>query len=176
MPKCRFCERNNPAGIDRCQNCGAWLEQTENVAPAQQPAEGASSTDDFEAQILSLVRQDQMIAAIKLYRERTGCGLADAKSAVEALAARWQIGQGSPEADGISPESLEGQVLVLMSERKKIEAIRLYRQKNRVGLKEAKDAVEALAVKYGVNPKAAGCAGMILLMIAIASVFIYSLI
>jgi ribosomal protein L7/L12 len=175
VPKCRFCERKNPAGIDRCQNCGAWLEQTETVASARQPAEPTSSVD-FESQILSLVERGQMIAAIKLYREHTGAGLAEAKSAVEALAAGRPIERRSPEADGITPDSLEGQVLALVRARRKIEAIRLYRQQTSLGLKEAKDAVEALAVKYRINPKATGCAGMVLLMIMFASVFIYSLI
>lgn len=36
-------------------------------------------------EIRALIRQDRKIEAIKLVRERTGLGLADAKDAVEAL-------------------------------------------------------------------------------------------
>jgi hypothetical protein len=36
-------------------------------------------------EIRALIRQDQKIEAIKLVRERTGLGLAEAKDAVEAL-------------------------------------------------------------------------------------------
>ena len=42
------------------------------------------------AGVLELVRAGKLIEAIKLYRERTGAGLAEAKSAVEAL--RREIG------------------------------------------------------------------------------------
>ena len=177
MPKCRFCNHNNPTGIDRCQNCGAWLEQTvASASSAQQSSEPASQPNDFEGQIVSLVRQGQKIAAIKLYREQTGSGLAEAKNAVELLAAGQHIEQRSPEADDIRPDSLEGQVLVLMQGQKKIEAIKLYRQQTGVGLKEAKDAVESLAAKYGISPKGAGCAGMVLsLVVAVAIIGIWAM-
>jgi ribosomal protein L7/L12 len=108
MPKCHFCKHNNPVGIDRCQNCGAWIEQKA----------GSTSTD------------------------------------------AGQRTEPSPE-----PESLEAQVLALMGSSKKIEAIKLYRQQTGCGLKEAKDAVEALAVKHGIVSKGAGCAGVTLAML-----------
>ncbi len=101
MPKCRFCNHNNPTGIDRCQNCGSWLEQAvASTSPGKQSGEPASQPNDFEKEIVSLVRQGQKIAAIKLYREQTGSGLAEAKNAVESLAAGQHIEQRSPEADG----------------------------------------------------------------------------
>ncbi len=76
----------------------------------------------------------------------------------------------------ITPESLEGQVLVLMQGQKKIEAIKLYRQQTGVGLKEAKDVVESLAAKYGISPKGAGCAGMVLLLVvAVAIIGIWTM-
>jgi ribosomal protein L7/L12 len=176
MPNCRFCDQNNPTGVDRCQHCGAWLEQSESAASAQPAAEAALPSADIDAQIRSLVSCGQTIAAIKLYREHTGAGLAEAKSAVEALATGQLTDRGNQEADSLSPNSLEGQIVALLNERKKIEAIRLYRTQSGAGLKEAKEAVEGLEIKHGINPKGAGCAGMVLLMIMVASVFIYSLV
>ena len=44
---------------------------------------GDERIDDEE--IRALIRQDRKIDAIKLVRERTGLGLAEAKDAVEAL-------------------------------------------------------------------------------------------
>ena len=44
-----------------------------------------------------------------------------------------------------------GQYLDLIEEGKKIQAIKLYREQTGVGLKEAKDAVDAMALKYGVS-------------------------
>ena len=45
-----------------------------------------------------------------------------------------------------------------------IPAIKRYREQTGCGLKESKDAVEALAARHGiVRPQRAGCAGMIFL-------------
>ena len=62
-----------------------------------------------------------------------------------------------PEA-ALEPGSLEADILELMQGHKKIEAIKLYRERTGVGLKEAKDFVEALAAKHGIPPGAGGCA------------------
>jgi hypothetical protein len=56
----------------------------------------------------------------------------------------------------------EKEILGLMKGGKKIEAIKLYRQKTGFGLKESKDAVDALAAKYGIESKGVGCASVIL--------------
>ncbi len=118
MPKCRICDHNNPAGIDRCQKCGTWIEQ----------------------------------------------------SVPSVLAGQGQESGPASEERVPDPSSLEGQVLALMQGEKKINAIKLYRQQTGVGLKEAKDAVEALAAKHGISPKGAGCAGMVLLMVMISAI------
>jgi hypothetical protein len=56
------------------------------------------------------------------------------------------------------------EILGLMKGGKKIEAIKRYREKTGLGLKEAKDAVEALAARYGIE-KGAGCAGVLLFLL-----------
>jgi hypothetical protein len=52
-----------------------------------------------------------------------------------------------------------------MKGEKKIEAIKLLREKTGLGLKEAKDAVEALGARYGIESKGVGCASVILALI-----------
>jgi ribosomal protein L7/L12 len=47
----------------------------------------ASGDSDFEQEIVALLRQGRKIAAIKVYRERTGAGLKEAKESVETIAA-----------------------------------------------------------------------------------------
>ena len=134
--------------------------------PPQQP-------DGLEGQILLLMQAGKKIEAIKLYRQETGSGLNEAKDAVEALAAGRPIVRRSGEsveALGVDPNSLEGQVLALMQGQKKIWAIKLYREQTGVGLKQAKDAVEALAAKHGISPKGAGCAGMVLLIVMVFTI------
>jgi len=51
--------------------------------------------------------------------------------------------------------------------KKKIQAIKIYRERYHVGLKEAKDAVEALAAEHGIAAQGAGCAGVFLLGVAL---------
>lgn len=75
-----------------------------------------------------------------------------------------------PSADAApTPDRFETQILDLLKGGRKIEAIKLYRNQTGQGLKEAKEAVEVLAVKHGVNPKGAGCAGVVLLMVLLGA-------
>jgi ribosomal protein L7/L12/DNA-directed RNA polymerase subunit RPC12/RpoP len=96
---------------------------------------------NIEEDILQLVRSGNKIEAIKRYREVTDVSLAEAKAAVEAI------------AEGRSVEIRPAQVLHatadealadLIRRGKKIEAIKRYREQTGLGLKEAKDAVEAM--------------------------------
>ena len=52
-------------------------------------SEDAFETDD--PQVIEALKRNYMIEAIKYYREKTGLGLADAKSAVEKIKARRGI-------------------------------------------------------------------------------------
>ena len=79
--------------------------------------------------------------------------------------------QAPGEASG-----LEGRVLALMREGRKIQAIKLYRGKTRTGLKEAKDAVEQLAAKHGITPKGAGCASVLILALAACGMLLFRLV
>ena len=69
----------------------------------------------------------------------------------------------SPEPADEAPDELESQLLSLLRAGKKIQAVKLYREHHTTGLKEAKDAVEALAAQHGITAMAAGCASMLLL-------------
>lgn len=70
-------------------------------------------------------------------------------------------------AEASGPESeLESEVLSLMRQGRKIQAVKLYREKTSVAncsLKDAKEAVEATARAHGVPVRQAGCAGVLLL-------------
>ncbi len=150
MPQCPKCRQENEEGTPLCRECGATLP----TASAQEPTAGLSSED---AEVLELVRGGKKIQAIKLYRERHGVGLAEAKDAVEALAIGREPGSTEVATD------IEAEVLALMRDQKKISAIKLYREHHQTGLKEAKDAVEALAAQHGIATQGPGCAGVVLL-------------
>ena len=95
----------------------------------------------------------QKIEAIRLLRERSGLGLADAKAAVES--------GRLPSAPSLAPqtEALPLDVQAALIRGNKIEAIRLLRQAEGGGLKEAKDRIDAFelgAGGWGVSGRAPG--------------------
>ena len=55
------------------------------------PVAGPGLTNDQLQSVLAAIREKAKIQAIKLYRDYTGAGLADAKSAVELMAANEEI-------------------------------------------------------------------------------------
>jgi len=116
-----------------------------------------------DADIDLLLQQGRKIEAIKLYRERTGVGLAEAKEAVEAMA----TGQEPPAGRTID-SAWEAELISLLERGQKIEAIKLYRQRHDVGLKGAKEAVEALAAGHGITGQSGpGCLGAVLVTILV---------
>src|SRR5437773_1163698 len=137
MPRCSACGKKNLPGFAFCQKCGATLEQDAEPAPdaaseSNRPAaaDARGDTDALDEQIAQLLEQGHKIEAIKLYRERSGAGLAEAKKAVEQM-----------QVDVIFAESdIEQQLVGLLRQGRKIEAIKTYRQRTRSGLKDAKEA------------------------------------
>ena len=102
------------------------------------PPTPVTSTDDSPE---GLLRSGQKIAAIKRYRELHGVGLKEAKDAVDAMES------GQPyalPAKTLLREVNDSDIEATIRRGALIDAIKLYREKNPgVGLKEAKDAVEA---------------------------------
>ncbi|QDV35665.1 ribosomal protein L7/L12 [Tautonia plasticadhaerens] len=157
MPRCDFCDHDNPPGAHSCGNCGATLDWSSEVQATGPP-------EDLKRQVRDLLDQGSKIEAIKVYRERTGAGLKEAKDAVEAFE------RGDP---GLMPGGiegpLEGELLDLLRNGRKIEAIKRYREATGVGLKEAKDAVEALAGRHGLaaTSQGPGCLSLIVLALMV---------
>jgi ribosomal protein L7/L12 len=158
MPRCVFCNTSVSAGSQSCPKCGAALRLDDE--PVRGPA-GAFQPDD----LLALVRDGRTIEAIKEYREQTGVGLKEAKGAIEMLVATGRLpataAQPAPAAIG---DEFEARLVELVRTGRKIEAIKEFRQRTGAGLKEAKEAVEALAARHGIVPTSGGCAGMILVL------------
>ncbi|MEZ6123192.1 MAG: hypothetical protein R3C49_08475 [Planctomycetaceae bacterium] len=115
----------------------------------------------FEDEIREHLAAGNKIAAISLYRERTGVGLAEAKAAVESL----EFGNSTdPETTADDPE-LTQQIVSLLGRGEKIEAIKCYRERFRVSLKQAKLAVEQIGEQNGIPASSgSGCLGVVLMM------------
>src|SRR5262245_30234534 len=78
--------------------------------------------------------------------------------------------QQESEAPTSEGSSWESRVLDLMRAGQKIEAIKIYRTETGAGLKEAKDAVEALARQHGI-PVSSGCGGAAAVLVASLTLF-----
>jgi ribosomal protein L7/L12 len=108
--------------------------------------------EDLEERIRSLLAEGRKIEAIRLYRDATDASLAAAKEAVEAL----EQGRSLHLANKLDSE-FRAELLALLQKGQKIEAIKLYRTRTGAGLKDAKDAVEALGLAHGLGADRSGC-------------------
>src|SRR4051812_10167619 len=94
------------------------------------------------------------IEAIKIYREQTGLGLAEAKQAVETLERQLRQEEAASVAvkmPGPGAADQTQQIIELLFAGRKIEAIKVYRTQTGAGLKEAKDAVENLEAELRIS-------------------------
>ncbi len=126
----------------------AWLQ---SLAQADWGKE-MGFTPEQVAQIHADLGRGRKINAIKLYREVTGVGLKEAKEAVEAIQERQQLalsGYQSPAAN-LPRGDVMAQIEEELRAKRKINAIKLYREAYKVGLKEAKDAVDVMERNLGM--------------------------
>ena len=102
-------------------------------------------------EVLEAVKGGRQIEAIKLLRQSTGLGLADAKQLIDAHARGMPVSVPSG-FDRPPLRTLPSNVTQALQAGNKIEAIRLLREQTGVGLKEAKDAVDAAEVSNPLSP------------------------
>lgn len=151
--RCPSCGKKNLAGFVYCQKCGAALTAPPAAATGVDPspdefnATPQPDSDDAEEPLVLLLEQGKKLEAIKLYRERTGAGLAEAKRAIERL----------QQQEAIESGDLEPRLMELLRRGEKIAAIKLYRTETGARLAEAKAAVEHVAAKHGMETKRSGC-------------------
>ena len=93
---------------------------------------------ELPANVVDALRRGNVIEAIKLLRASTGLDLKQAKDAIDQHSRGGPVGMVAPYS-GQLPSS----VVAALQKGNKIEAIRLLREQTGLGLKEAKDAVEA---------------------------------
>jgi ribosomal protein L7/L12 len=121
--------------------------------------------DDFEEEIRKLLDSGNKIQAIKMYREQTGVGLAEAKDAVEALAAGGNLaGSSTVERVPADDPELVDEVKELLGQGNALPAVKLVRERTGRSLKESKEIVDQIGVDSGLtSPSGSGCLGAVLL-------------
>ena len=159
MSNCIFCDQDNPPGLTHCRLCNAPLPESET---------DILSDETFYEQLKRLLSDNQRIQAVAAYRRRTGADLTAAVEAIDAMERDEQFNVTPANAD------LEWEVIGYLERGEKIGAIKLYRDKTNLGLKEAKDAVEAIERRMGLStvPEPRGCLGMVLLLCALLTAVI----
>ncbi|MDQ2714255.1 MAG: hypothetical protein M3Z08_05045 [Chloroflexota bacterium] len=98
-------------------------------------------------ELQSLLQARQKIQAIKLFREDTGASLREAKEIIERMIATNDIAAPFTFAEAGSSEQTSQftkEIQDCLRARKKIEAIKIYREQTGTSLKEAKNAVERM--------------------------------
>ncbi len=96
------------AGLKEAKEAVEALASGNSVPPTSTSPEPANG---LQHDVLVLLRAGQKIAAIKLYRDKTGSGLAEAKNAVEALARQNGLPEMARSGCGTSVLVLVGVVV-----------------------------------------------------------------
>ena len=109
---------------------------------------------DQAQKIHQLLHNDQVLLAIKVYREATGASLAEAKEAVEKMG-RNEHSKPPPGERRFDDPVLESKIRSLLSKGKKIEAVKIYREEYRTSLNEAKNAVDGIEASMPREPATA---------------------
>lgn len=104
-------------------------------------------------EVRRLIAGQAKLLAIKRYREATGTGLAEAKAAVE----RIQAERLQAKATAVPPVGDRALAIgEALRAGNKIEAIKLYRAATGLGLKEAKDAIDAILAEKDAAARTRG--------------------
>jgi ribosomal protein L7/L12 len=99
MTKCPSCGEANPSGVGFCKKCGGPIPMQEiqpeaSLSPEVEPG-------SLEEELLGLLQGHKLIEAIKLYRAKKGCGLKEAKDAMDELAKRHNIAKSGSGCAGV---------------------------------------------------------------------------
>ena len=96
-----------------------------------------------------------------------GCGARVPEVAAEPISPPPPSDAAGPEPQ---PDEFESRVLEELRQGRKIGAIKIYREATGQGLKDSKEAVEALAARHNIVARGGGCAGVLLLVLALLAV------
>jgi ribosomal protein L7/L12 len=151
------------ANVGLAEAKGAIDSLRGGIAPSTPPSALGGRAGQNSEELMRLIREalsyGNKIEAIRHYRKLTNAGLAQAKEAVETMAAGMPLSTTPANRPTTppplpSPADTEGGIHAALYRGNKEEAIRLYRQLQGAGLAEAKAAIEGiLSRSRWVEPK-----------------------
>lgn len=98
---------------------------------------------EAKQQALFFLSKNQKIAAVKVIKDNSNCGLKEAKDYVDALEGGVQ-----PPVNNVA--NLDAELLVILNQGNKLNAIKHYKDATGLGLAESKDYIEKL-MQFKVN-------------------------
>ncbi|WP_431942110.1 50S ribosomal protein L7/L12 [Micromonospora marina] len=99
---------------------------------------------DGQAEVLRLARAGRTVEAVKVLRRQTGLSLLDAKRAVDALVAGGSWSPGAPVPGRGVDDAVRAEAARLLHRGRKIQAIKVVRERTQMSLADAKRYVEGL--------------------------------
>lgn len=112
---------------------------------------------DWREELVEQLRQGKKIQAISSYREATGASLLEAKNFIEELERSLELTPPGPEPIPELPADQQ-EIAELIRSGQMLAAIKRYKERHGVGLREAKLAVDRIAREAGLTPARTGCA------------------
>ncbi|MEH3114575.1 ribosomal protein L7/L12 [Pedobacter terrae] len=98
---------------------------------------------EAKQQALLFLFRNQKIAAVKIIKDHSGCGLKEAKDYVDAL-------EGDVQEPINNLANLDEELLAILGQGNKLNAIKRYKDATGLGLAESKDYVEKL-MQFKIN-------------------------
>lgn len=131
----------------------------------------ASSERDIEAEIRQLLARGQKLEAVKRFREAADVSLMKAKRRVEEI----ERGRVPQYADEPLDDPLDDELLRLLRQGRKLQAVKLYRRRSGATLMQSKQAVEELAQRHGLVIPGRGCGAAVLALVLLAASMVAAL-
>jgi ribosomal protein L7/L12 len=152
-----------------------YRQRRKSRSAARDVATAAEITDAQDNEIRDEMRAGRKLDAIKLYKDWTGSSLADARIYVDGLAVHPDVSIediGGYDVDqGIGVGQID-QILDALEAGKKLDAIKIYKERSGLMLMESKKCIEDLIEELGIEDRASGCSLLLLLPI-VAIIFIF---
>ncbi|RPI77347.1 MAG: hypothetical protein EHM42_13900, partial [Planctomycetaceae bacterium] len=155
----------------QCPRCGAAIAQIDVETPNAAALQRLGPDDiTWHPEMRSLVLQDRMPEALRLYRDRTGARGDEAAAAITSL--RRGDMMAIPTSLVGEGTSAEADLLNLLRRGRGSEAALLFGKYTGQNRRAAQEAVRRLAARYDIAAPTAGCLSGLSLLLAVTAILV----